>query len=192
MITTENVVKAITGYTASDKDDEIREEIRLKSEIIPRYCNNQWASSDIYLVSGTLTLSGTTITNSSSPGGLDVFESGDTILIYGSDRNSGYYRVAEVTDDQNIEVDRDFESTEAEKQTIYLIRIDWPYSVRRLAAKLISYDVFDRPADPGIQSERVGTYQITYRELGGLSYPAELVTPLNMYRRPVKDDVGVF
>lgn len=192
MITTVNVVKSITGYSGNDKDPEIEELIREKTLQIPRFCNNQWASENINLSAGTLTLSGTTVTNSVTPGGLDIFAENDTILIYGSERNSDYYRVTDITDPENIEVNRAFDTAEAEGPTLYLIRIDWPYSVRRIAARLISYDVFVRPSTPGMASERVGTYSIAYRELGGLAYPGELISPLALYRRPVKDKIGVF
>lgn len=128
-----------------------------------------------------LRLSGSTIKASS--GRLDIFKTGDTIEINGTDYNNGLYVVESVSDDA-ITIRGDF-ITETNSRAI-ATKVSYPADVLAGIKKLIAYDAKMRDK-AGIKSETVARWSVTYYDVTAAEssegYPVSLLGFLDKYRK---------
>lgn len=119
----------------------------------------------------------------SSNGRVDVFRSGDTIEINGTDYNDGLYVVESVSDGV-ITVYGDF-IAEINSGAI-ATKINYPADVLAGVKKLISYDAKMRDK-AGIKSETIARWSVTYYDVTATEssegYPVSLLGFLNKYKK---------
>ena len=128
-----------------------------------------------------LRLSGSIIQASS--GRVDVFKTGDTIEINGTDYNNGLYVVESVSDDA-ITIRGGF-ITETNSGAI-ATKVSYPADVLTGIKKLIAYDAKMRDK-AGIKSETVARWSVTYYDVTATEssegYPVSLLGFLDKYRK---------
>lgn len=128
-----------------------------------------------------LKLSESTIKASS--GCLDIFKTGDTIEINGTDYNNGLYVVESVSDDA-ITIRGGF-ITETNSGAI-ATKVSYPADVLTGIKKLIAYDAKMRDK-AGIKSETVARWSVTYYDVTAAEssegYPVSLLGFLDKYRK---------
>ena len=128
-----------------------------------------------------LGLSGSTIQANS--GRLDIFKTGDTIEINGTDYNDGLYVVESVSDDA-ITIRGGF-ITETNSGAI-ATKVSYPADVLTGIKKLIAYDAKMRDK-AGIKSETVARWSVTYYDVTAAEssegYPVSLLGFLDKYRK---------
>ncbi|HFI0512483.1 TPA: hypothetical protein ACGOXW_000112 [Streptococcus suis] len=128
-----------------------------------------------------LRLSGNTFKASS--GRVDIFKTGDTIEINGTDYNNGLYVVESVSDGV-ITVRGDF-ITETNSGAI-ATKVSYPADVLTGIKKLIAYDAKMRDK-AGIKSETVARWSVTYYDVTAAEssegYPVSLLGFLDKYRK---------
>ena len=128
-----------------------------------------------------LRLSGSIIQASS--GRVDIFKTGDTIEINGTDYNNGLYVVESVSDGV-ITVRGDF-ITETNSGAI-ATKVSYPADVLTGVKKLIAYDAKMRDK-AGIKSETVARWSVTYYDVTATEssegYPVSLLGFLDKYRK---------
>lgn len=128
-----------------------------------------------------LGLSGSTIKANS--GRLDIFKTGDTIEINGTDYNDGLYVVESVSDDA-ITIHGSF-ITETNSGAI-ATKVSYPADVLTGIKKLIAYDAKMRDK-AGIKSETVARWSVTYYDVTAAEssegYPVSLLGFLDKYRK---------
>lgn len=128
-----------------------------------------------------LRLSGSTIKASS--GRVDIFKTGDTIEINGTDYNDGLYVVESVSDD-TITIHGNF-ITETNSGAI-ATKVSYPADVLTGVKKLVAYDAKMRDK-AGIKSETVARWSVTYYDVTAAEssegYPVSLLGFLDKYRK---------
>lgn len=164
-------------------DTRIDEEIVNVTELIHSYCNDGFyrfttGGSKIYN-KAELAFSATTITDALS--GFGSFYDNDSVQIYGSDRNDGYYTVGTALAG-SITVDRTLVTETTDDVIVYVL--NYPIGLQRIAAMMVAYNVWQRYDRQGNVSESYGNYSASYSEVNGLSFPSDIVEGLNQYRRP--------
>lgn len=119
----------------------------------------------------------------SSNGRMDVFRTGDTIEINGTDYNDGLYVVESVSDGV-ITVYGDF-IAEINSGAI-ATKINYPADVLAGVKKLIAYDAKMRDK-AGIKSETIARWSVTYYDVTAAEssegYPVSLLGFLNKYKK---------
>ena len=128
-----------------------------------------------------LRLSGSTIKASS--GRVDIFKTGDTIEINGTDYNDGLYVVESVSNDA-ITIRGGF-ITETNSGAI-ATKVSYPADVLTGVKKLIAYDAKMRDK-AGIKSETIARWSVTYYDVTAAEssegYPVSLLGFLDKYRK---------
>ena len=128
-----------------------------------------------------LQLSGSTIKASS--GRVDIFKTGDTIEINGTDYNDGLYVVESVSNDA-ITIRGGF-ITETNSGAI-ATKVSYPADVLTGVKKLIAYDAKMRDK-AGIKSETIARWSVTYYDVTAAEssegYPVSLLGFLDKYRK---------
>lgn len=175
---------AIQFTATENNDDRINEEIVSVTNIIHNYCYDTFrrktTSGALIYNQADLAFSATTITDSAS--GFGSFYDNDSIEIYGSDRNDGYYTVGTALAG-SLTVDRTLITETTDDVIVYAL--NYPIGLQRIAARMVAYDVWQRYDRQGNTSENYGNYSASYGTVNGLSYPTDIVEGLNQYRRPV-------
>lgn len=203
MITTLANVKAKYGRTTTtQKDTQISAQIIQVTGLLHTYLNQTyrdvgdvytplnhsiWPEFDAYTFPyisfiDQVTFSSTTLTTDTDTSNFGEY---DTIEILGSVKNDGWYEVQSVGtagSDYTIDVDRAFK-TEALSRYVAVYYINYPQGLRGIAEDMIIYDVFYRGLS-GVRSENVVNYSYTLGDIGGVSYPDNLVNSLRQFRRP--------
>jgi hypothetical protein len=184
MICSVQDVKNITGYTGTDKDDLIEDQIKIVEELIVDYTRNDYILykdqyTNIYTwqnyggyASGKYVFSGHTITG----GDFSDFQVGDNILICDSIRNNGYFTVTDITGSV-MTVSEDLSD---EEETVSIFLVIFPKTLKRIAARMVSFDIFKRNTMTGLRSQTIGTVSYTWQDINGTSYPTD-VGNLGMY-----------
>ena len=128
-----------------------------------------------------LGLSGSTI--QASIGRVDIFKTGDTIEINGTDYNNGLYVVESVSD--GVITVRGYFITETNSGAI-ATKVSYPADVLTGIKKLIAYDAKMRDK-AGIKSETVARWSVTYYDVTAAEssegYPVSLLGFLDKYRK---------
>ena len=128
-----------------------------------------------------LGLSGSTIKASS--GRVDIFKTGDTIEINGTDYNNGLYVVESVSN--GVITIRGGFITETNSGAI-ATKVSYPADVLTGIKKLIAYDAKMRDK-AGIKSETVARWSVTYYDVTATEssegYPVSLLGFLDKYRK---------
>ena len=119
----------------------------------------------------------------SSDGRIDVFRTGDTIEINGTDYNDGLYVIKSVSDSM-ITIHGDF-IAEINSGAI-ATKINYPADVFTGVKKLIAYDAKMRDK-AGIKSETIARWSVTYYDVTAAEssegYPVSLLGFLNKYKK---------
>ena len=160
--------------------------IPIVQERINLITNNYFLARDMYLQEDfTFSATANTITaeNSFAEEG---FIDGDEIFIYNSYRNDGYYAVDSVSD--NVLTISSAYSLIAEPtaRSVYISVVDWPASIKYVAAQMVKYDYDDRKnATPGVKSKSLGPYSVSFGESGInanlYGYPQSIIDGLSPY-----------
>ena len=188
-IITTNEVKTILGTTVSTYDTKIAALIPYVQEDLIEYTNNGFTDGYVY-VDGALTV------EPSTGGGDKIFDpnkqfvkagfsSGMDVALEGGYANVGVYTLKAVassvltlTTTGLIEQDRTSEVNAT--GNIRVSRVKWPTALKLPAAKMV-WHLIDKPTDPGVKSETLGDYSVTYA--GSNSYPETVLAGLNKWRK---------
>ena len=181
---------ATTGaavWKLDDKEDShILSQIGSVGQLITRYCNQVFTGSnpDYCISPGEVVFLGNRMTCAEA-NYIDKFFAGDTLVIYGSRRNDGYY-TAETVYATYIEMTTDFPVDMTDTSEIFTGNVVWPQAVREIGARMVEYDVYRRNESPGLASESIGTYSSQKEEtdLFGITYPNSVVAGLSSFKRP--------
>jgi hypothetical protein len=123
-----------------------------------------------------------TLGNNSTYNFLTEFSTGETIDVISSYNNNGFYTINSITSSHIIVVDESLineNSTDYAIQT-YIYRCFIPDNVKRIASKMIWYNVKNSDSFQQIASESLGSYSVSYVNSGknnGL-YPESLISGL--------------
>ncbi len=113
----------------------------------------------------------------------DIFKTGDTVEINGTDFNDGLYVVKSVSDGL-IELDGDL-FTETQTGAI-LTKISYPADVLEGVKKLLAYDA-KMSEKIGVKSETIARWSVTYYDVTAAEssegYPVSLLGFLDKYRK---------
>ncbi len=192
-ITNREKVKLLAGITDVTYNNLIDEQIPVVQELISEYTHDDFISVSLeqalthdgyeeygspnVTAIGEMTLTGHTITSATSIYG--DFKAGDNIIITGSIRNNGYYTITGITDTE-ITVEEDLID---ENEYMYIYLVIYSKSVSNIAARMVGYDVLERGEAQGVESERIGSYSVKYRDICGVGYPQDIVAGLTRFHR---------
>lgn len=153
---------------------------------------NNYFVSDMY-IAGTFTFSSTANSITSTSDWEDYgFMAGDEVYIHNSYRNDGYYTVSALSSTELILTSANTVVSELSGRSIIVSVVDWPGSIKYLAAQMIKYDYDDRPDKAiGVASETLGPYSVSYGTSVGsgsgsstpYGYPQEFIDSLRPFTR---------
>lgn len=114
---------------------------------------------------------------------------GDSLLIAGSRRNDKYVTVTVITSSV-ITVTEDLSNGSA---NCFIFLANIPAGFISVVGRLLWYDVFERNATSGLQSEKVGTYSWTKAPMSnGLRYPDDILSGLDVYESFTTGGISVY
>ncbi len=111
---------------------------------------------------------------------VDSFIVGDTIYIQGSRRNDGYYTIVAINTTLNQISVAEPITTETSYAFIYLCNVVEEFI--QIVNSMIYYDIVSKPRVTGLQSESIGTYSWTSKNLDAMNYPADVISRLDNYK----------
>ena len=150
------------------------------TELLIRYLNNQFLNLDIKYSSDTISFSDDEIVDSDS--GFTEFQEDDSIYVFNSKRNDGYYCVLTHTN-ASMTVYPEV-STESADNDIAIVLQVYPRGLRKVATDMLYFDIFERSKNTGYKSETIGTYSYQLQDVDGVGYPVDMVGALQSYKIP--------
>lgn len=183
-------VKAYLNYTDSAYDARIQTWLKVFPERIITLCDNTFGHRDAYVEGDDFDFdssSGTITTADEDYIDDGRFKAGDNILIRGTLRNDGHYKISTVTttvltidstpgygQDELVDEDMDDEDIDSAKISLVI----WPPAIKPILANMIRYDMLERAKRSGVISERIGNYSVNYIETMGTDYPPDIMEGL--------------
>ena len=166
-------------------DIQVEESILQVQERIATMAGARWVVPQLSVVD-TVTFATTTLTADGADYSADYgFAAGDDIYIGSSYRNDGYFALssasnAVLTLNQTPFGGSSTVSTswvdELEGASVIVGVVRWPIGLQGIAARFVTYDVFDRTASPGLPGARAAGVQT---QTGGMfGYPRAFITEL--------------
>lgn len=189
-------VKAYLNYTDSVYDARIQVWLKIFPDRVIRLCDNTFGHRDAYVLGDDFAFvsSAGTITTSDEDFIDDGrFKAGDNVLIRGTLRNDGHYRISTVTTTiltidstpgygQNAFTDEDVDDEDIDSIRISLVI--WPEAIKPIVANMLRYDMIERAKRTGVTSERIGNYSVTYIKTMGTDYPPDIMEGLYPWMIP--------
>lgn len=186
MIVTATQVTLYTDISASAGTITAGGLIQIVQDRINIITNNFFTSDKVYY-QGPLTFDTTAQTfKGEEVWGKLGFLAGDDFYLYNSYRNDGYHTIEVASGDTIMISSASTFIAEPTSISILVSLVQWPQSLKYVAAQMVKYDMEDRlEAVPGVKSKTLGPYSVTY---GGLSevkqtfgYPYEIIAALSTY-----------
>lgn len=201
MIITVTEAKTLLGITALTYDTIIKAYIPIVEAAICQYCKDEFVevkknyldTFSIRMYKYATTLSFVALTNSmnDSAGGLAStdFKVGDSVRIYNSLDNEGFYTIKTIAAGSIVFEDVNTIYDEAAGQNILMCRVRYPIDLKMVAARMINYSI--RKNNPGVKSESIDDYSYTnYDDKQFVSgYPATIMNQLNQHRALYKRSI---
>lgn len=191
MIITRNVLKSLLQMTGTDYDSFIDLNIPLIEETICNYCRNDFidkqfdyfSSSNVSFVNSTNTIHLVGIENKK-------LSTNDSIRVYRSLRNNQTFTVDSVNTGYIILNSIDEITDEDEGEGVFITKINYPRHLKLIIAKMMNFLINDsnENKEPGIKSEKIDDYSITYEENYN-GFPMSIMNALNNDREPYKMDL---
>jgi hypothetical protein len=108
---------------------------------------------------------------------------GDTVYVWGSYRNDGFYDVASVDDDEITLTEGSVVQDELSGASILVSVVKWPSELKQIAALMVAYDYDDRKDEKGLASRSLGPLSESYdRTHDSEGYPVAITGVLSRYR----------
>lgn len=175
-------VKTLTNISASYDAIVASGLITQVTNRINEICNNYF-TTDLF-VQDTVTFDGSALTVVANGGDFvdRGFADGDEVYIYRSYRNDGYYMVDSVTTSTLTLASGQTVIAEKSGRSVLVSVVQWPSSLKQIAADMVKYDLEDRRShDAGVRSRSLGPWSESYEELPSGGYPAAIAEPLRSY-----------
>lgn len=189
-------VKSILRITDTTYDTDIGVFLPLVEDDIIAYIGHAFQDGYVYRESGnafafTRGDSDThdTITDEDSEFLTHGFAAGQDIVIEGGFSNVGLYNIQTAAAGtltlseygELIAQDQNDTSDDHTIGTIRISRVNWPKSIKLVAAKMVWY-LIDKAKEDDVQSESLDDYSVTYA--GSNAYPTRILRMLDKWRRP--------
>lgn len=175
-------------------DERIEDTLRGISGMVVRYCSKLFTGvTPNYRESVGANFSTNTLTDLSAFF-TTQFYVGDSILIMGSKRNDGFYRLVDV-EDTILTIEGTFPLDIVDDDSIVIVAVLWPKGLSDIGARMAEYDVFRRNESPGLSQESTGNYSASKEtvDMMGTGYPASVVAGIQSYKRPrIAGESGLF
>ena len=184
-VCTDDTVGAAVWDQDTSKDIEINQSNRTLTEILIEYLFNGFYT-DSYVTQADMNFQEPNIVAIVGAGLDDIFYVKDTVEVIGSKRNDGEYQVLTILADA-LTFSNPIRTEMVDPNSVTIRAQVFPLGLQAVAGRLSAYDVWDRDnLTPGITSESIGSYSYSGETVfvGGLAYPAELITGLSVYKRP--------
>jgi hypothetical protein len=189
MILTTAECKTLLNITNTAKDTMIAALLPIVEDNIRKYCRNDFLhnyknryNDEFYLCASTIAFvaSSKTITDSGSGLLTAGFISGQTVHITGSKYNDGvYYVTTAVAGTLTLDsAETLVEETAGNAVTITLVT--YPKSLKIIASQMVNHRLLNQT--PGVKSESIDDYSISYDDISG-GYPPQILALLNNYRQ---------
>jgi hypothetical protein len=141
-IITSAEVKALLSISVSTYDTLIATLIPIAQDKVVRFTNNAFLDISTQINASTIAfVSGApaTITDSDAQFVVEEFQSGQDVLVYGSDSNDGIYNVATAAAGTLTLATGETLTTEAAGDDITITRVRWPRDIKAGVATLINF-----------------------------------------------------
>lgn len=181
LLTATDVI-ALTGISASYDTIVASGLIDQVTNRINEICNNYF-TTDLY-VQDTVTFNGSALTVVANGGDFvdRGFADGDEVYIYRSYRNDGYYMVNSVTTSTLTLASGQTVIAEKSGRSVLVSVVQWPASLKQIAADMVKYDLEDRRShSPGVRSRSLGPWSESYEEVSNGGYPTPIMDALRSY-----------
>lgn len=184
MIVTRDEVKAILNITDASKDAQIDLFIPFVQQDIIDKCNNKFLNKNVQVSSDEFSFINATNDINLVDTSIDLtdsFQIGMDIFISGSIQNDFHFEIA-IVGAQKLElndlitvIDEDAGSGITITYTVF------PKPLKTTASDMIDYRI--KNPDPRIKSEKIGKYQVTYKDNEfSTNYPPEILSGLTQYK----------
>lgn len=175
------------------KDELIEDSLHSVSGLVTRYCNKVFTGFPINEYESVGIIYGVSMITDLSAYFTTQFYVGDSILILGSKRNDGFYRVTDVTDTV-LTIEGEFILQIPDDNHQMIVAIPWPKGLEIIGARMVEYDVYRRNDSPGLASEGTGSYSSSKEtvDIMGTGYPSSVVAGIGSFKCPrIADGLGL-